>query len=172
VSQESFHRDYLLSRMDNAPSIHVPTNGKYPFLTSPVPPGVNMEREMPDNITILKFMDHDITDERKFLELAKEIYFFTRSIPRIRAILLETQNWVTILEKADILNLLEIPHFEHNLEINACVKVLLNYVHGGALWLDPLMSIDTALFSWITWLPKVGEDPTLLFNKEGDRALS
>jgi hypothetical protein len=29
------------------------------------------------------------------------------------------------------------------MEINACVKVLLSCVHGGTLWLDPPVSIDT-----------------------------
>jgi hypothetical protein len=36
-------------------------------------------------------------------------------------------------KRKDILNLLEIPHFRCSLEINACVKVLLNCVHGGTL---------------------------------------
>jgi hypothetical protein len=45
-------------------------------------------------------------------------------------------------------------------------------VHGGTLWLDPPVSIDTALIACITGLPKAGEDPTILFNKEGERALS
>jgi hypothetical protein len=39
------------------------------------------------------------------------------------------------------------------------VKVLLRCVHGGTLWLDPPVSIDTALIAHITGLPKVGEDP-------------
>jgi hypothetical protein len=79
---------------------------------------------------------------------------------------------VTRLEKENLLNLLEIPHFRHNLEVNACVKVLLSCVHGGTLWIDPLVSIDTTLIARIIGLPKVGEDLTLLFNKAGERALS
>jgi hypothetical protein len=53
-------------------------------------------------------------------------------------------------------------------EINACVKVFLSCVHGGTLWLDPPVSIDTALIACITGLPKFGEDLGLLFNKEGE----
>jgi hypothetical protein len=71
-----------------------------------------------------------------------------------------------------ILNLLEVPHFGCNLEINSCVKLLLSCIHGGTLWLDPPVSIDTALIAQITGLPKAGEDPTILFNKVGERALS
>jgi hypothetical protein len=34
------------------------------------------------------------------------------------------------------------------------------------------MSIHTVLISQITWLPKSEEDPTIFFNKAGERALS
>jgi hypothetical protein len=131
--------------MDNAPPIKVPANGKYPLETSPVPPGVSIEGDMLDKVVSLKFMDHDITDEQKFPELAREKYLCTKSIPGTRAIVLETQVWETRLEKLGILNLMEIPHFRHSLEINACVKLLLSCIHGGTLWLDPPVSIDTAL---------------------------
>jgi hypothetical protein len=161
VTGKSFHRDYLPLRMDNAPQINVPTNGKYPLPKSPVPPGVSIEGEMLRKVVGLKFMDHDITDEKKFPELAREKYLHTRSIPGTGEILLETQEWATCLEKEGILNLLEIPHFRCNLEINACVKVFLSCVHGGTLWLDPPVSIDTALIARITGLPKArrGSNP-------------
>jgi hypothetical protein len=68
--------------MDNVPHIHVPSNGKYPLLIAPIPPGVSMEGEMLENITNLKFSDHDITKQKKFPELARENYLGTRSIPR------------------------------------------------------------------------------------------
>jgi hypothetical protein len=70
------------------------------------------------------------------------------------------------------LNLLEVPHFGCSLEINVCVNILLNCVHGGTLCLDPPMSIYTSLIAWITGLPKIGEDSTTLFNKAGEKALS
>jgi hypothetical protein len=73
--------------------IQVPTNGKYPLPIAPVPPGVRIEGEMLGNIAGLKFMDHDITDEQKFPELAREKYLCTRSIPGTGEILLETQEW-------------------------------------------------------------------------------
>jgi hypothetical protein len=77
---------------------------------------------------------------------------------------LETQVWERGLEKSRILNLLEVPHFGRSLEINSCVKLLLNCVHGSTLWLDPPVSIDTALIARITGLSKAGEDLTTLFN--------
>jgi hypothetical protein len=76
------------------------------------------------------------------------------------------------LEKADIWNMLEILNFGKSLEINARVKVLLNCVHGGTLWLDPPVSIDIAMIACITRLPKANEDLAILFNKTEERSLS
>jgi hypothetical protein len=38
---------------------------------------------MLDKVVILKVMDHDITDEKKFSELEREKYLCMRSIPDI-----------------------------------------------------------------------------------------
>jgi hypothetical protein len=75
--------------MDNAPPIHVPTNGKYPLGTTLVPPRVSLEGEMLRKIAGLKFMDHDIIDEQKFQSWPGKI-FCTRSVPGTGEILLET----------------------------------------------------------------------------------
>jgi hypothetical protein len=50
--------------------------------------------------------------------------------------------------------------------------VLLNYIHGGIIYIDPPVSIDTTLIVHIKRFCKAGEDPTLLFKKMGERALS
>jgi hypothetical protein len=71
ASQESFHRDYIPPRKDNVPQVKVPTDGKYPLETSPVPPGVSIEGDMLGKVVSLKFVDHDITDEQKFPELGQ-----------------------------------------------------------------------------------------------------
>jgi hypothetical protein len=136
--------------MDNVPSIPVHNNGKYMLPTSPVPPSVSIEGEMLRNIAGLNFLDHDITDVHKLSELDKEKYLRARIVPGTGEILLETQEWEMRLDKACILNLLEILHFRKSLEINACVKVLLICVHGGTLWIDPPILIDIALIPCIT----------------------
>jgi hypothetical protein len=66
--------------------------------------------------------------------------------------MVETQEWVSVLEKGGLLNLFEIPHFGQSKKIDSCVKVLLRCDHGGTLWLDPLVSIDTTLIVHITGL--------------------
>jgi hypothetical protein len=125
------------------------------------------------NISSLNFFDHDITDEQKFPELAREKYLCIKSVTSIGVILLEMQMWAIGIEKLGILNLLKVPHFGCILEINACDKLLLSCIHGGTLWIEPPMLIDTKLIVWITGIPKEGEDPTTLFNnKAGEKSQS
>jgi hypothetical protein len=77
------------------------------------------------------------------------------------------------LQKDGILNLFDIPHFERSTNINACVNILLSGVHGGYLWLDRSVSIDTNLIVHITGLQSQGEDPSLIFSdKKNEKALS
>jgi hypothetical protein len=72
------------------------------------------------------------------------------------------------LEKSGILNLLQILHFGRSNEINTCVKMLLSCIHGGYLWLDRPMSIDTELIAWIIGFPMTGEDPSILFTDKSN----
>jgi hypothetical protein len=66
-----------------------------------------------------------------------------------------------------------IPHFGQSNDVNACVKLLLTYVHGGYLWLDMPISIDTYLIARITCLPTQGKYPNSLFaDKKTDKTLS
>jgi hypothetical protein len=78
----------------------------------------------------------------------------------------------TGLEKIGILNLLDILHFGRSVEINICVKLLLSCVHGGFIWLDRPVSIDTELIAYITGLSSKGEDPSPFFTeKSKEKAL-
>jgi hypothetical protein len=61
--------------------------------------------------------------------------------------IVEPKVWARGLERAGLLNLFDIPHFGRSQEINACVKMLLTCVHGGYLWLDRMISIDTYLIA-------------------------
>jgi hypothetical protein len=56
--------------------------------------------------------------------------------------------------------------------VNACVNMLLTCVHGGYLWLDMPISINTDLIASNHKLTNTGEDPTLLFaKKKNDKTL-
>jgi hypothetical protein len=75
-----FHRDYIPLRKDNAPQVKAPTDAKYPLATLVLPPGVSIEGEMLEKVSAVKFVDHHIIDEQKFLELAREKYLCAKRI--------------------------------------------------------------------------------------------
>jgi hypothetical protein len=81
ASQVIFHKDCIPPRKDNGPHVKVPTDGKYPLKTSLVPPGVSIEAYMLGKVVVLKFVDHDIIDEKKIPKLAREKYLCTKSVP-------------------------------------------------------------------------------------------
>jgi hypothetical protein len=89
----------------------------------------------------------------KFPELAPHHYLELRIDPTMNQSIPVPKVWERGLERAGILNLFDIPHFGQRNEVNACVKFLLTCVHGGYLWLDRPISIDTDLIARITGLP-------------------
>jgi hypothetical protein len=77
------------------------------------------------------------------------------------------------LKRVGILNLFDIPHFGWSNEANACIKFLLTCMHGGYLWLDKPILIDTKPIARIIGLPMQGQDQNSLFaEKKTDRNLS
>jgi hypothetical protein len=89
ASQQSFHRDYIPPRKDTVPQFRVPTDGKYPSFMLDIPPGVIIEGDMLGNIVALKFVDHEIMDEQKFLEMERENCLCAKRIPGTGSIMLE-----------------------------------------------------------------------------------
>lgn len=55
---------------------------------------------------------------------------------------LAPQGWIEKLTPSGLLNLLCIPHFARNLELNVVVKVLLSCVHDDYLWLDHKIDVN------------------------------
>jgi hypothetical protein len=47
----------------------------------------------------------------------------------------------------------DIPHFLQSQDINVCIKILLICFHGGYMWVDRLVFIDTDLKVCIIVLP-------------------
>jgi hypothetical protein len=137
-----------------------------------IPPGVTVEGNMLGEIESLRYSNHNLSDANKFPELATQNYL--RTVMRLGSLVmtLESKEWVTGLQRAGILNLLEIPHFGRITEINACVKLFLICVHGGFLWMDRVMLRDTQFIVRITRLPTQGEDPLSLFtDNSNEKAL-
>jgi hypothetical protein len=63
------------------PHVKFLVEGKYPLETSPIPLGVSVEGAILGKISTLKFVDHDITDEKRFLEMARGMYLCAKSVP-------------------------------------------------------------------------------------------
>jgi hypothetical protein len=72
--------DYIPPRKDNVPHVKVPADGKYLSATSPVPPSASVEGDILGKVVALNFLDHDITDKKKFPELAMEKYLCAKSV--------------------------------------------------------------------------------------------
>jgi len=63
------------------------------------------------------------------------------------------------------MNLLEIPYFGCDKDMNNCVKQLLALLHGGILWMDRMISINVVLIATITCLPTDGGNPKQYMDK-------
>jgi hypothetical protein len=100
-----------------------------------IPPKVTIKGDMLGAIGNLRYSDHDLTDLKKFPELAPHNYLHMGMNVRSLVITVEVQEWVTVLHQIWILNMMEIPHVGKSVEINICIKLLLSYIHGGFLWL-------------------------------------
>jgi hypothetical protein len=93
--------------------------------------------------------------------------------PAMKVEALTPQAWIASLQPFGLLNLLQIPHFGCSNEINAVIKVLLSYLHGGHLWLDHRVDITIDLIHQIIVLSKTGTDPSTHFvGKDQDKKLA
>jgi hypothetical protein len=82
------------------------------------------------------------------------------------------QTWTMNIARSTILNVMKIPHFGRHQEVNACIKLLLSYYHGGYLWLDMCITVDLALIHRITRLSMQGPDPQDFYpGKVADRSM-
>jgi len=112
-----------------------------------------MEGDMLGMIPALKYVDHDITKEKMFPELVPNKFLKKYISSETHMIATEPHVWTMGLQKEGIMNHFDIPHFGKSQEINVCVKMFLSCVHGGYMWYDWTISIDTNLIVHITDLP-------------------
>jgi hypothetical protein len=65
-SAKRFPRDYILPRNSLAEHVHLYKEVIYPLVDPLIPEGIIIEGDMLGLIPTLKYVDHDITDEKKF----------------------------------------------------------------------------------------------------------
>lgn len=165
ISSALLHREipYVHPWWEGAPRVHVHTAQRYTIPQPHIPAAVAIEGSLVDKVYKLRFVDHDLQDENKFPDFRPQYFMKAVVIEKDNPLELQFQQWALGLETSKITNLMDIPHFGHNMKITYCVKSLLSCVHGGYLWLDPKVSIDVELIHYITRLLMDGEDPTSLF---------
>jgi hypothetical protein len=116
--------------------------------------------EMLGKVEKLKYVDHDVTDTTKFPDLAQEIYLENKEeLGPLGNPILELAQWITILYNLSIMNLLEIPHFEHGNNVSNCAKQLLERVPRGIMWMEKTVHINVDIIKKIIGFPTNGVKP-------------
>jgi len=77
--------------------------------------------------------------------------------------MLEPRKWVKGVDKAGLLNMLWVPHYNHTHITMVLIKQLLCLVHDGCLWLEELIPITDMLIHRITQMPHSRENTTMAF---------
>jgi len=65
-------------------------------------------------------------------------------------LIMELKQWIVRLYNSDIMNLLEIPHFDRGKDVNVGVKHILARLHRGFIWMYRPVPIDVNLISKLT----------------------
>jgi hypothetical protein len=91
---------------------------------------------------MLNINDFNIGDHKNYGILTPHKYL-TKKMGKNSKII--PQSWTMDIARSTILNVMKIPHFRRHQEVNACIKLLLSCYHGGYLWLDRRIIVDTVL---------------------------
>jgi len=78
----------------------------------------------------INYDDHDVVYMGNFPEFVQKVYMESKGEGPAGDPILEPKQWIGGLYNTWIMNLLEIPHFGREKDLNACVKQLLEWVHG------------------------------------------
>jgi hypothetical protein len=69
-----FPKDYLSPRKPSTKSVRLQKEAKYKLVEPKIPLGVIINEDMLGTVGSLRYVDHDITDMKKFPDLAPEKY--------------------------------------------------------------------------------------------------
>jgi len=119
-------------------------------------------------VALLKLVDCDLADHEKFSHLATEHLMHHIIDTNTGMTALEPRRWLKGVDKAGLLNLLWVPHYNGTPVIVVVIKKLLCLVHDGCMWLEELIPITDRLIHWITRFPYTGENSAMIFCGKGD----
>jgi hypothetical protein len=97
----------------------------------------------------LNISDYNLEDRKSYCMLTPHKYLTNTKGKKSKII---SQLRTMDIVKSTILNVMKIPHFKRNQEVNMCIKLLLSCFHGGYLWLDRRITVDSTLIHRITRL--------------------
>lgn len=120
-------------------------------------------------IPLLKLEYWDLADHEKFLHLVTEqlmCHFFYTTIGMTA---FESWKWLKGVEKAGLINLLCVSHYNHSPITVLVIKKLLCLVHDGCLWLEEPIPIIDILIHRITQFPYTRENLTMRFGGKGGK---
>jgi hypothetical protein len=138
-----------------------------------IPEGIQVDSQLLGHIGKIKFSDHDVADETKYLEILPQVFMETIVMNPLEGTITKPHKWAIGLDRIGILGLLKIPHFGRGQYAMACIKKLLEVMHGGDVWLDKPIPIIVELIAQITGLPIRGMDPALILdNKSKEKMLA
>jgi hypothetical protein len=112
-----------------------------------IPEGVQVDPQLLGHVGKIRYSDHDIADETKYLELAPQVFIQKLIVNQLRETITQPHQWATGLDRTGILGLLKIPHFGRGQYASACVKKLLTVTHGEDIWLDKPIPITVQLIT-------------------------
>jgi hypothetical protein len=135
----------------------VPRDFEYALVTAYLLKEVRAVHADQDKIAALKFSDFNLGDRKVYNMLAPHKYLMRTKGKNSN---ITPQSWTQNLAQSTLLNVMKILHFGRHQEVNACIKLLLSFYHGGYLWLNCRITVDPTLINQITGLSMQGPRPT------------
>jgi hypothetical protein len=89
---------------------------------SRIPEGVQVESQLLGHVGKLKYSDHDVSDDTKYLELVPRVFMQNIVVNQLGEMIIQPHQWVVGLDRTSILGLLKLPHFGRVQYVIACVK--------------------------------------------------
>lgn len=104
------------------------------------------------HVPLLKLEDWDLVDTERFSHLVTDQLMHRFFHKNTRATALESSKWMKGMDKAGLLNLLWVPHYNCAPITMIVIKQLLFLVHEGCLWLEEPIPITDMLIHRVTRL--------------------
>jgi hypothetical protein len=127
----------------------------YTVIIAYLPKGIQAVRPQLERIPTLKISDYNL-GYRKSYGIFTPHKYLTKTKGKKSKII--PQPWTMDIARSTFLNVIKIPHFGRQQEVNACVNILLSCFHGGYLWLDRCIIVDPTLIHRIIGLSMQGPD--------------